>query len=301
MRRCAFLTLDDPTGYILDDHLAYEPLSALGWQVEEVPWRRTGVDWKAFDAVVIRSTWDYTKAPEEFLAALAAIDQSGVKLFNRLELVRWNVPKTYLGDLARRGVPIVPTVWRGRLRRGELIEVLTELGAADAVVKPVIGAGAVGAFRLNRQLLDDQSDAVNQIENYYARREMMAQPFLTAIDSEGEYSLFYFNGNFSHAVLKTPCPGDFRVQEEHGGIIRPVEPTADLRIAGDQALQAIGQPPLYARADLVRSNAGAGFWLMELELIEPSLYLRMDEHAPARFAEAIDQRFSGVWPKVRKG
>jgi len=297
MRRCAFLTLDDPTGFVLDDHLAYKPLGALGWQVEAVPWQQSDVDWQLYDAVVIRSTWDYTKAPAKFLNVLAAIDQSGVKLFNSLDLVRWNVPKTYLCDLAQRGVPIVPTVWRRRLRRGELKDVVTELGAADAVVKPVVGAGAVGAFRLNRRLLD-QAGAVNEIEDFYACREMMAQPFLAAIAAEGEYSLFYFNGSFSHAVLKTPRAGDFRVQEEHGGMIRAVEPTADLRQAGDRALRAIGEPPLYARADLVRSNEGAGFWLMELELIEPSLYLRMDELAPARFAEAINQRCGGAWSKA---
>ena len=125
---------------------------------------------------------------------------------------------------------------------------------------------------------------------YYADREFMAQPFLTHVESEGEYSLCYFNGELSHTILKTPKPLDFRVQEEHGGAIRAVEAGPELRAAGATVLRALGSTPLYARADFVRANDEAGFWLIELELIEPSLYLRMDAGAPERFARALHTR-----------
>jgi hypothetical protein len=124
-----------------------------------------------------------------------------------------------------------------------------------------------------------------EIEAYFANRPLLIQPFERNIVDEGEYSLIYFNGRLSHAILKVPKSGDFRVQEEHGGDIRAVTAEAALRAAGDAAMQAVGRPLLYGRVDLVRS--GPTFRVMELELIEPALYLRMDPGAPARFADAI--------------
>jgi hypothetical protein len=118
--RCAFLTLEDAAGYVIDDDLAHAPLRELGWQVDTVPWRRR-VSWQAYDAVVIRSTWDYLHDPDGFLSVLAGIEQAGVPLYNGLELVRWNLRKTYLRDLAERGVATVPTVFRDRLETDERI------------------------------------------------------------------------------------------------------------------------------------------------------------------------------------
>jgi glutathione synthase/RimK-type ligase-like ATP-grasp enzyme len=286
MQRCAFLTLDNPSAYVIDDELAVEPLQALGWRVEFVSWR-AGVAWRDYDAVVIRSTYDYITAPDAFLAALEQIERSGTPLFNDVEIVRWNVRKTYLRDLADRGVPVVPTVFRDRLGAGELPELLQEVGAGGAVVKPVVGANAEGAWRLDAATVGEQAAG---IEAYYADRALMAQPFVPAVVTEGEFSLFYFNGEHSHTILKTPKAADFRVQPEHGGVIRAVEADAPLRDAGDLVLDALGERPLYARADFVRENDGPGFWLMELELIEPSLYLRTDPSAPARFARALHAR-----------
>lgn len=227
MRRCAFLTVDDATGYVIDDALAYEPLRALGWHVEPVSWRQSEVAWEDYDAVVIRSTYDYADAPDAFLAALNAIERAGTPLFNGLDLVRWNLRKTYLRDLAERGVPVVPTVWHEPLRPGELHDLLDDVGAGEVVVKPVVGACAEGAYRFDRRTAREKA---REIESFYADRAFMAQPFLSAIVAEGEFSLFYFNGEYSHAILKTPETVDFRVQEEHGGLIRPVQPDAPLQI-----------------------------------------------------------------------
>ncbi len=291
MRRCAFLTLEDSTGYVIDDELAYPPLAALGWQVDAIPWRRPGVAWHTYDAVVVRSPWDYVTDPDAFLDVLGEIEHSGAPLFNRGDLVRWNIRKTYLRDLAERGVPVVPTIWRERLRPGELPELVKEVGTAEVVVKPVISANARGTFRLDAETARSRA---GEIEAYYANRALMAQPFLSEVTTEGEFSLVYFNGKHSHTVLKVPKPADFRVQEEHGGAIRAVATDGALHAAGDATLRAIGEVPLYARADFVRANDGNGYWLMELELIEPSLYLRMDPGAPGRFARALHDRLSGT-------
>jgi hypothetical protein len=289
MPRCAFLTIEDASSFFVDDDFAQPPLSKLGWRVESIPWRRAGVVWSEYDAVVIRSTWDYTADPDGFLEVLGEIERAGTRLFNGLDLVRWNVRKTYLRELAERGVPIVPTVWRDRLRPGELRAVLEEVGGREAVIKPVVGAGARGAYRIDGE---PRSDQASEIEAHYADRALMAQPFVSSVTEEGEFSLFYFNGELSHSILKTPKPADFRVQPEHGGLIRAVEPEAALRAAGGLVLDALGEAPLYARADFVRADGGAGFWLMELELIEPSLYFRMDAEAPERFARALHERVS---------
>lgn len=292
-KRCAFLTLDCADGYVIDDELAYAPLAALGWRVEAVPWRRPGIARDGFDAVVIRSTWDYHEDPEAFLAVLADIARAGVPLFNDPDLVAWNVRKTYLGDLAARGVPIVPTVFRDRLGAGDLATVFDEIGGDEIVVKPVVGANAHGAFRLGRSTLRDRA---REVEAFYAHRALMAQPLARAILSQGEYSLFYFDGELSHGILKTPREADFRVQEEHGGRIRAIEASGALLAAGNAVVATLGVPPLYARVDLVRANAGDGFWLMELELIEPSLYLRMDPGAPGRLARSLDRRVAALRP-----
>ena len=299
MRRCAFLTLADPGGYVIDDELAHEPLRALDWHVDAVPWNRPGVAWEDYDLVVIRSPWDYVHDPDGFLAVLAAIERRSVRLENRLPLVRWNLDKTYLRDLAARGVATVPTLFRDRLGRGELGSLFEEVGSLspaeaagsrEIVIKPVVGASAEGAYRLDARAVRARG---GEVEAYYAGRPLQAQPLARAVLEEGEYSLFYFDGAHSHTVLKTPGPDDFRVQEEHGGAIRTVTADAALLAAGQTALGALDETPLYARADFVRAEGGGAYWLMELELVEPSLYLRMDREAPERFARALDARFAG--------
>jgi glutathione synthase/RimK-type ligase-like ATP-grasp enzyme len=289
MLRCAFLTLEDSTGFVIDDELAYPPLAALGWNVEAVSWRTQSCDWRVYDAIVIRSTWDYIADPNAFLSVLAEIERTGPPLFNPLDIVRWNIRKTYLRDLAQRGVPVVPTIWRERLAPGELPALVEEVGTDEIVIKPVIGLNAHGVFRIDIRRAGQPSVQLNA---HYAKREFMVQPFLSHVTTEGEFSLSYFNGKLSHAILKTPKAHDFRVQEEHGGVIRPVEAESGLREAGDIALGALDSVPLYARADFVRANHGPGFWLIELELIEPSLYLRMEAGAPERFARALHERLS---------
>jgi hypothetical protein len=285
LRRAAFLTLSDPTDFVIDDNLALEPMRRRGWQVDTVPWDTAGVDWKSFEIVVIRSTWDYQHRSEEFLATLATIQGVGARLENSLGIVRWNMHKTYLRDLDARGVPTVPTFWRDGLAPGALLPLFDELGSDEAVIKPVTSGNAHGAYHLDRARATAQA---TEIENYFAGRPLMMQPFERGILAEGEFSMIYFNGELSHSILKVPKPGDFRVQEEHGADIQAVRPEPALIAAGNAAIAAIGQPLLYARADLVRH--GTGFRVMELELVEPAIYLRMDPGAPERFAKALIAR-----------
>jgi hypothetical protein len=270
-------------GFFCDDDLAHAPFAARGWRIETVDWRRRDADWRAYDAVVIRSTWDYPADSERFLGTLADIEAAGTPLANSRRLAQWNLRKTYLHELAARGVRIVPTL-AGRGDDGAQLERWRrELASAEIVVKPLIGANAGHTHRLGPQATGAD---LARVAPAYAGNEYLVQPFMERVVDEGEYSLFYFDGRCSHAILKTPKRDDFRVQEDHGGLIRRVEPESLLVECGERTLAALPEPCLYSRADYVRDRDG-GFALMELELIEPSLYLRMDPEAPERFAEAF--------------
>jgi glutathione synthase/RimK-type ligase-like ATP-grasp enzyme len=281
MRRVAFLTLAERGDFVIDDDIAIAPLARRGIEVETVPWNQAGVEWKRYGLVVIRSTWDYQHHAAQFLATLGRIERA-TRLCNSTAIVRWNMRKTYLRELAANGVATVPTLWRERLEPGGLPALFDAVAADEAVIKPVMSGNAEGAWRLDRA----RSRALAAgIEAYFADRPLMMQAFERAIPVEGEFSLMYFNGDFSHAIRKVPKAGDFRVQEEHGADIIAVTPEPGLRAAGDAAMTAIGERLLYGRADLVRH--GDGFRVMELELVEPALYFRMDAGAPERFADAV--------------
>ena len=274
--------MHDPSGFVIDDELAVLPLARRGIQVETIPWDRPGIDWRQYALVVIRSTWDYQHDAESFLRMLETIENAGVRLENGSEIVRWNMRKSYLRDLAARGIEIVPTFWREGLRRGELVPLFEELRSAEGVIKPVLSSNAQGAWRLDAERARALAP---EIEAYFAGKPLMMQPFERGVVEEGEYSMIYLSGSHSHTILKKPKVGDFRVQEEHGSAITLVEPEPALLAAGNAAIGAVGQKLLYARADLVRS--GDAFRVMELELVEPSLYLRIDHGAPERFADAV--------------
>ena len=284
MKQCAFLTLDETGDFVIDDEHAIEPLSELGWLVSTVSWRQTHRPWSDFDAVIIRSTWDYWNDVPAFLDTLDKIDME-TRLANRLDLVRWNLAKTYMRDLQRQGVGIVPTLWANSLDTGFFADFQSQLGVDEIVVKPVVGANGEDAFRVSK---DCTPERLESIAARFINRDCMIQPFMPNIISEGEYSLFFFSGQYSHAILKIPAESEFRSQEERGAEILSVVPQAKLLLRARQAMETLSPAPLYARIDFIR-NAVDDFLVMELELIEPSLYLRMAPQAPSRFAAAIDR------------
>jgi len=286
MKKCAFLTLDQRGDYVIDDEHAIAPLEQLGWVVSTLSWRQTDIPWSDFDAVVIRSTWDYWNDVPAFLDTLSAIDRQA-RLENPLEMVQWNLVKTYLADLESSGIGIVPTLWPAVVSVESFPEFFGRLGCSELVIKPIVGANGDDAYRVSA---DDPVERLTRISGRFGNRKALVQPFMPRILTEGEYSLFFFNGEFSHAILKTPTGTEFRSQEERGGEITSVVPDERLLYRGLQALAVLSTVPLYARADFVR-NEKNDFVVMELELIEPSMYLRTHPDAPARFAQAIDRRF----------
>jgi predicted transcriptional regulator len=261
----------------------------IGWIAEEISWRNENVKWNDYEAVIVRSTWDYQNDFKKFLDVLEKID-SVSHLENDFELMKWNMNKSYLFDLESKGVRIVETIWEKNFNSETAHHYFDRLKSNEIIIKPNISANADNTFRLTREKLNEK---LNELEKIFADREFMVQPFMQNIVEEGEYSLFFFNGEFSHCVLKKPKEKDFRVQEEHGGKFKSVVPTEMQKAIGKNIIDKLSVIPLYGRTDLVRT-VDNDFALMELELIEPSLYFNMDSESPTRFTKAFAERFKNL-------
>lgn len=235
--------------------------------------------------VIIRSTWDYQEHQTEFINVLSTIEQSSAILENNLDIVKWNINKRYLYALEQNNLTIVPTLWPDSFNELELISAFDFFNTEHLIIKPRVSANANSTFILNKS---DFITKNNELEKIFKQRQFMLQPFIQNIIDEGEYSLFYFGGEFSHAILKKPKQGDFRVQEEHGGRLQNITPEKHLLQVGEQLNEYFGKSLLYARFDLVRSKDK--FYIMEVELIEPSLYFNLDPQAANRFVDALERR-----------
>ena len=281
--------MDSTDGWEIDADLSFEPMQAQGWSIDMVPWKSAGVDWDQYDAVYICTPWDYPDDPDAFLSLLESIDSSSAILVNDISLVRWTIPKTYLRDLESRGAAIVPSLWYEEFD-SNLLPGFFEVHDTDRIIiKPVVSTNAHNTFLLDRGV---PANVVGELETSFAARPFLVQPFMKNVQLEGEYSLFFFSNVFSHAILKTPKNEDFRVQEEHGARIITADPESALLETAESVLSLVEPIPVYARCDFVRGPDGR-FLLMELEIIEPSLYLRMDSAAPARFTRAFDAYVAG--------
>jgi glutathione synthase/RimK-type ligase-like ATP-grasp enzyme len=263
---------------VLEDNAV--PLRASGLAVEGRDWA-AAEDLADFDLVLPLLAWGYPFAPDRWLAATRRWEAQGARLENPPTVLRWNMDKAYLGTLAGRGAPVVPTRYVEQVGAGALADAARAFGADRVVAKPRISSSG---WRTIRWSPGDPVDGGPQ-------GAAMIQPYLRAIETEGEVSLFYFAGRYSHSVSKRPRPGDFRVQPEFQGIIRPHAPAPDEREAAERILAAVDEPLLYARVDLVRGRDGEPR-LIELELIEPDLYLVHAADRGAAFAQAVMDRLA---------
>jgi glutathione synthase/RimK-type ligase-like ATP-grasp enzyme len=279
----AFATSERIPGLTDDDRLLVRALEARGTVVEPAVWSDTTLDWRRYAAVMIRSCWDYHRRVTEFMALLDHLDTVGVRVLNPPALIRWNADKRYLAELAVQGVPVVPTRFVNAGQRITLADVMRETTWEEVVVKPAVSASAHDTWRSGRG-----SDDEARFRELAERGTVLVQPFLPAISADGEWSLLFFGGAYSHAVLKRPRDGDFRVQKEHGGSSEPAIAPGHVIDAAAEALRASeqGRPSaLYARVDgcVIEGK----FALMEMELIEPDLFMRASPGAPERMASAL--------------
>ena len=257
----------------------HDPFGDAGLELCPVAWDDPRANWTEYAAALIGTTWDYWDRQNEFLDTLQYIE-SQTRLFNPTELVRWNSDKTYLRELENRGADLIPTVWLDRPDTTSVRAAFRRLETDDLVLKRQIGAGAHGQHRVRE---DSPVPSMT--------KPMMAQPFLSTIEEEGEFSFVFVDGQLSHALLKRPGKGDYRVQSLYGGSEECHEPSWPDRAAAESVLAFLDVTPLYARVDMVRSNEGA-LLLMELELIEPFLYPLQGPDLGPRMAAAVSRRIS---------
>lgn len=271
-----------------DDRLLQQELAREGVRADAVAWDSPTARWGDFEALLLRSTWDYHLRWQAFDAWLGERERAGDRLLNPVPLVRWNLDKAYLAELARRGVRVPPT----RHLRGDapvlLEEVLRQEEWERAVVKPAISASAHETWRVERA-----GAAQHQLrfERQLRAGPLLVQAFVPEVE-DGEWSLCFVGGRLSHAVLKRPAAGDFRVQVQFGGRVAAATPPPEAVQAALTALACVPGVPLYARVD--GCMADGAFVLMELELIEPALFLSTAEGAAARLAKAVRTTLGGA-------
>jgi glutathione synthase/RimK-type ligase-like ATP-grasp enzyme len=257
-------------------------LREMGVQTSICIWDDPTVQWQEFDAVILRCPWDYHEKLTDFLQWLERLRAMKLLVINDLETLVWNLNKKYLFELSSKQLPIIPSLCVTPQDLRSLAELMKELDSDQIVIKPVQSAGAWRTLRVN-------PDNIDEVDRDFAvwrrQQDFLVQPFMPEIMQDGEWSLIFFDGEFSHALIKRAKAGDFRVQSDHGGTVQLALAPNVMRAQAELILKALTQMPSYARVDGVMHDGQ--FMLMELELLEPELFLELDEQAPQRFAKAI--------------
>ena len=277
--KIALASCDILPGWEVDDLPLIAELESLGAEVQTPAW--TGeVDWDAFNATVIRTTWDYHTCPQEYLDWTRTVP----RLFNSLPVIEWNINKSYLRDLAFHSIPIAPTIWIQTGAEANVADALDQLQTTTGFLKPLVGACASDTLRFNADEIEQAQSFLDERSN----QEMMIQPYLRSVESEGELSAIFVDGEFTHGVQKIPVKGDYRVQDDFGAEDRPYSFTQEEIHSMKTIFNHVpdGDSLLYARVDYLRADDGT-LLLNELELIEPSMFFRHSVEAAIKFANAI--------------
>ncbi len=283
MRRIAVVTSSGWAHGHPDDAPLLHAMPGVGLRPELCVWSDPNLDWARFDAGLVRTPWDYYKRWPEFRGWLDRIETLGLPLANPVPLLRWNADKRYLLALEEAGVPVVPTRVVGA---GDVETAIQASGWDDVVVKPTVSGGAHDTLRVRR---GDRATHRAWLAELARRHALLIQPFVPEIARTGEWSLMFFGGAYSHAVLKRPRSGDFRVQNEHGGTHADADPGPDLIAQAGAMLAALPglgfDECVYARVDGVA--IGGRLVLMELVGLEPQLDLTGHPQAGLRFAPVL--------------
>jgi glutathione synthase/RimK-type ligase-like ATP-grasp enzyme len=266
---------------------------ARGLTLEIVRWQTPDLAARGYDAALIRSCWDYPDQPDAFVAALERMQQAGLAVFNSAEIVRWNARKTYLQGFAAQGVPGIDTLWLDQVTPQAVGRAFSDFDAAEIVLKPQIGAGSRRTIRLKRNSWSEM-DLLAGPDG-----PAMAQPFLPAIETEGEYSLFLFGGRLAHAMQKRPAAGGWYANVA-GPTFSAIDPHAEMLALAEATLAAAPRDLLYARVDAVRGLDGR-LALIELEAIEPYLFLSFAPAAADLLAAALARAVEGRAVEGRAG
>ncbi|PVY41852.1 ATP-grasp domain-containing protein [Pontibacter virosus] len=265
-----------------EDERLYRFLAEKGHKISFQVWDDDQVDWTAFDALIIKSPWDYFDKINTFYTWLDKLEALGCRVLNPVKTLRWNADKVYFRDMQTQGVKIVPTVWLEQGGSFDADRVFEAIGQEKIIVKPRVSGAAKNTLAISRE---DAAGYTERINALLQDEPFLAQPFLEEIKTQGEWSFIFFNGRYSHAVLKKAKSGDFRVQHFFGGSVHTPVPPAGMLQTASKIVEQFAQDCLYARVDGVELNGE--LVLMELELIEPFLFLSTSDGALERYYQAF--------------
>ncbi|MCS5489680.1 ATP-grasp domain-containing protein [Algoriphagus limi] len=270
-----------------EDQILSGILKDLGFENEILPWSDPKVQWEEFDALLIKSVWDYFDYYPEFLDWLDRIESLKIPVLNDIKTIRWNSNKRYLIEMAEKGFPVISGFVLEKGSKPDFSQIKKEMKSGWTVVKPLVSGGAKNTFKISEE---NWKEYAGKLEELLKEEAFIVQPFVKEVAEIGEYSLIFFNGKFSHAVLKTPKKEDFRVQHYFGGTIQVIQPSNKILQIAQRFVEQFASNSLYARVDGV--EIAGEFYLMELELIEPYLFLGLTGEAIPNYRAAINQRLS---------
>ena len=274
-----FITAADMPKPDPETHLIVDALKDKGVRADVISWE-SAMDWEKVPLVVIRTAWDYFKRLPEFLAWARHVDEV-TRLFNPYTVVEWNCHKRYLQVLSQKGIPTVPTILLEQGTVMDSTQTLFDSGWNKVVIKPAISIGAIGAMHGSTS----EKSLAHHLDSLISKGDVLVQPFVSSVSTSGEVSIIYFDGEFSHAIRKLPKEGEYRVQDHHGGTVHPHDPAKEEYDVCSAALDAVPKATMYARVDLVAYNGSPA--IMELELIEPALFLSSSSDGTKRFVEKL--------------
>ena len=284
----AYYKPDNVTPYIqnilLEQELLKSAFEAQGLKVDITYWDNPTYEWQETKSVLFRTIWDYFERFDEFWEWLEQV-KTKTRLINSYELIKWNIDKHYLKDLSSWGIETVPTYFADKGCKMKLHEIAKRNQWKDLVIKPAISASAFKTYKILANEIQANEKLFNSLVQ---ERNMLVQPYFETITQLGEASLMVFDGKFTHAILKKAQPGDFRVQDDFGGTVHNYIPTkAEINFA-EKVFETCNTKPVYGRVDIVWDN-DKNFYLSELEIIEPELWIRNYPKCAERIAEAVDK------------
>ena len=262
--------------------LLLEYLQSKGLTIQKEIWDDPQVNWAAYDLALLKAPWDYFDKFGQFSEWLKQLEALGIRLLNPVDVVRWNSDKHYLRDIAEAGLQIIPSLFLKQEEKPAWPALFDHFQTNRLIMKPAVSGAAKNTFILKKEEIDSVAPG---LEILLQEEPFLLQPFVQEIQEEGEWSFVFFGGRFSHCLLKTAKTGDFRVQHVHGGAVHAKEAPKELLALAQQYIDAFAQGCLYARVDGVRINGN--FALMELELIEPYLYLFTHQQGFENYYQAL--------------
>lgn len=269
---------------LTEDELLTAALEKKGLKVFRTNWDNKTFDWSSTSYILFRTTWDYFDRFDEFKAWLEAI-KTKTTLINPYELVQWNMDKHYLQELSEKGILIPETIFAETGSLQTLSDLCHASGWEEFVLKPAVSGAGRHTYKFDMEGVEKHEETFRSLIKEEA---MLLQKFQPKVVSEGEIALMLFGGKFSHAVLKKAKSGDFRVQDDFGGSVHPYTADKEEIEFAEKAVATCPSLPVYARVDLIR-NTGNELCVSEVELIEPELWMRMNEEAAPLFAHHLNE------------